>query len=47
MDVEGNRGSFQEHLLETYQLVRMNLDTSHTGTVRFVTGRIEAVASGE
>jgi hypothetical protein len=35
MDVEANRGSFQEQLLETYELVRMNLTKSHTGIASF------------
>jgi hypothetical protein len=34
MDVEASRGSFQEQLLETYGLVRMNSSKSHTGSVR-------------
>jgi hypothetical protein len=35
MDVESNRGSFQEHLLETYGLVRMKLSKSGTDIAGF------------
>jgi hypothetical protein len=35
MDFEANRGSFQEQLLETYELVRMNLSKSRTVIASF------------
>jgi len=33
MDIEANRGSFQEQLLESYGMVRINLSKQLTGVI--------------